>query len=238
MRFLIPLILWMLPLAAAAEPDPDGEPVEVMIIGTWHFKNSGLDVINIDGPNVLTAERQAELEEVVSRLMPFDPTLVALEQITEAPDYLISGFQDAPADIMATNPNERVQIGYRLAAAAGLSEVYGIDEQPSEGEPDYFPYGALVAHADATGRKDELDALISGYRDLVTLEKEKVFALTMSEALAEVNDGFLSSAQMYYATAIFDEGESQPSAELQGYWFMRNTKIWSKLLDVVEPGDR
>ncbi|MEM8713709.1 MAG: DUF5694 domain-containing protein, partial [Planctomycetota bacterium] len=38
--------------------------------------------------------------------------------------------------------------------------------------------------------------------------------------------------------ARFDEGEAQPAAELQAYWFMRNAKIFSKLDDVVEPGDR
>ena len=48
----------------------------------------------------------------------------------------------------------------------------------------------------------------------------------------------MSSPDFYYALSKFDQGEEQPAAELQAYWFMRNAKIWSKLLDVTEPGDK
>lgn len=32
--------------------------------------------------------------------------------------------------------------------------------------------------------------------------------------------------------------ESQPGAELNAYWYMRNAKIFGKLMKVVDPGDR
>ncbi|RFB03804.1 DUF5694 domain-containing protein [Parvularcula marina] len=239
MRLILSICLILLAaLPARAEPDPDGEPIEVMVIGTWHFKNSGADVINVDGPNVLEAERQQELADVVGRLMAFEPTIVALERVTEAPDYIIKGFHTSPPDIMATNPNERVQLGYRLATAAGLDDVYGIDEQPSDGEPDYFPFNKLMEHLGATGQMPVFQAMMDEIQSTVATEMEAISGLTIADGLIRVNEGLLSSPELYYLMASFDEGEAQPAAELQGYWFMRNTKIFSKLLDIAEPGDR
>ena len=60
----------------------------------------------------------------------------------------------------------------------------------------------------------------------------------MAELLYEVNTGPMSSAESYYEMFQFDRGEDQPASELQAYWFMRNAKIFSKLLQVTEPGDR
>ena len=56
--------------------------------------------------------------------------------------------------------------------------------------------------------------------------------------LLKMHQGPMSSPAFYYELAAFDVGEDQPAAELQAYWFMRNAKIWSKLRDVVKPGDR
>ena len=50
--------------------------------------------------------------------------------------------------------------------------------------------------------------------------------------------GFMSSPELYDQLQAFDAGEDQSAAELQGYWFMRNAKIWSKLMDVAQRGDR
>ena len=239
MRLLPVIGLFLLSIFPAhAKPDPEGDPIEIMVIGSWHFKTSGADVINVDGPNVLTPEHQKELEEVTDRLMAFRPTLVALEQETDAPGYVIEKYTDYSPAMLTEIPNERVQIGYRLAAAAGLSSVYGIDEQPSEGEPDYFPFNALMEHIGAIGEMEAFQEKLAGVQEMVAAEMEELSALPIADALVRANEGMLSSPEFYYALATYDEGETQPAAELQAYWFMRNAKIFSKLLDVAEPGDR
>jgi hypothetical protein len=46
------------------------------------------------------------------------------------------------------------------------------------------------------------------------------------------------NASFYYNLSKYDVAEDQPGAELQAYWFMRNAKIFSKIVDVTAPGDR
>ena len=58
-------------------------------------------------------------------------------------------FDDA---MLATKANEIVQIGYRTARLAGVKTVNGIDEQPKDGEPDYFPFDKVQEAATKFGQ--------------------------------------------------------------------------------------
>jgi len=95
-----------------------------------------------------------------------------------------------------------------------------------------------MAHAAASDQLDEVQEFLGQFEERAQLEMARLQTQTIPSALMEINSGFLSSPEFYYALQAFDEGENQPGAELQGYWFMRNAKIFSKLEDVSQPGDR
>lgn len=230
--------------ACATAPAPKApraatdRPIEVMVLGTWHFAGSDSNIVNADYASVLTPKRQAELEQVADLLAKFKPTAIIVERETAAPLYLDPKFETFSAADLKVKENEREQIGYRLAAKTGVARVYGIDEGSSEGEPDYYPYGKLVEHAAATGQKEKLDELIGGIQTRDAEEARRYATLTMREALIDMNADKARAGNLEYRFLTLDEGENQPGAELNGYWFMRNAKIFSKLIDVTKPGDR
>lgn len=224
------------PAATSAAQGP--APIEVMVVGTWHFAGSDSDIVSAKTGSVLTARRQQELDEVAERLAAFRPTVIVTERVTTPPDYVDPKYASFTLEDLAANENERVQIAYRLAAKAGVARVVGLDEQPSGGEPDYFPFGRLIEHAAATGQDQALNDMLAKVQSMVGAETARLSTLTMSEALVEANRGALSSPDFYYEILKFDAGEAQPAAELNAYWFMRNAKIFSKLVDVTKPGDR
>ena len=242
MRFsiltLIIAALWGCVSAPAQYAPRDANAVEVMVLGTWHFAGSSADVISASTDSVLSPARQADLEAVAARLAAFKPTVIVTERVTEAPRYIDPKFAEFSEKDLATNENERAQIAYRLAKTAGVTRVHGIDEQPAEGEPDYFPFDRVLDHANAVGRKAEIEAMIAATQAMVETEMARFSSMTIAEALIETNTGALSAPDFYYDLLTYDEGEAQPGAELNAYWFMRNAKIFSKLIDVVKPGDR
>ncbi|MEM7663661.1 MAG: DUF5694 domain-containing protein [Pseudomonadota bacterium] len=225
-------------VASAQEGTPPDKPIEVMVLGSYHFAGSKSDIINPEIGSVLTPERQKELQALADALSTFQPNIVVVERETEAPDYEDPIYLDYDKNMLATVANERVQIGYRLAKRAGVSRVLGINERTTEGEPDYFPFGTLVDHAEATEQAAKLEQLIQSAKLNIEEETARLQALTIPEALYEVNTGLISSPEVYYRMMELDTGEVQPAAELQAYWFMRNAKIFSKLVDVTEQGDR
>ena len=221
---------------ALDQASPDA--VHLMILGTYHMAGSSGDLINSKVDNVLSPRRQHELEAVADSLAAFHPTVVLTERVTKAPDYIDPYFATFTDAALKNEPNERVQVGYRLAKHAGVTRVHGIDEQPGPDEPDYFPFARLQQHAEATGQQDRLAAIIGSAQKMIAEESARARSLTIAEYLARINSGPQSAPDLYYALAELDIGEQQPAAELQAYWFMRNAKIWSKIRDVVRPGDR
>lgn len=130
---------------ARAEPPP----VKVMILGTYHFDNPGLDTHNLKADDVTTPRRQAELAELAVRIKRFKPTRVAVESAVDAADLKLAAYRAyVPADL-ATTRNERAQIGFRIAHDAGLADVYGIDEQSHT--IDYYPYDKVKVYAEHGG---------------------------------------------------------------------------------------
>lgn len=207
----------------------------VLILGTYHFGNPGLDLNNMKAEDVLSNARQSELEALTSTLAKFKPTAIMVEGI-RPPPYNDLAWQEFEQKDLMTIRNERVQIAYRLAHHLGLDRVYAVDEQPDDNEPDYFPYDNVAKLAKKQGRLSELENL-SGSGSFMRKLEEAQATSSIPELLKRVNGkGFTD--EFYWKIIRFGEGETQPGAELAAYWFMRNAKIFNKIEQVTRPGDR
>lgn len=233
------LVLLCLSLFASETAAGTPAPVQVMVLGTYHMGNPGLDLHNVQADDVLTSERQAQLAAVVEALAEFQPTVVAVERVTAPPSYVDQRYESFEPSTLGRERDERVQLGYRLARRAGLATVRGIDEQPTTGEPDYFPFERVQAGASRNGEDAALARLIEDSGRTVNDFARLQGGASVSELLIAANDlQRLADPSFYFALLALDAGEDQPGAELLGYWFMRNAKIAAKLADVVRPGDR
>ncbi|RIJ27505.1 hypothetical protein D1222_14000 [Henriciella algicola] len=223
------------PVSAQDAVKGESEPVQVMVLGVYHFDNPGLDVNNIETDNILSPNRQEELQVLGEALASFEPTAIALEIVSQPP-YLDAGFQSFEADDLLNEASEDVQIGYRVARIAGVDRVYAINEQPSGDEPDYFPFDRVSAFAERAGRQQEFTAL-ADMSDMVSQFEALQATSTIPELLKLHNSDWVPD-HFYWEIIGYGEGEEQPGAELAAYWFMRNAKIFNKLQQVTEPGDR
>ena len=222
--------------AKAAEP-----PVEVMVLGVWHFANPGQDLNNAKVEDVRSPRRQAELAEVAERLARFAPTKIAIEDQSTADDLTVPDYAGFTPARLLRDRNESIQIGYRLAARLRHTAVYGIDEQPGPGEPDYFPFDKVAAFAGKTGRMPWLGELQAPVQAQIADFERRQPKETMAELLASTNtpgeDAVLHRAG-YYQLLKLGNPEEQPGAELNALWYMRNAKIFAKLTQIAKPGDR
>ena len=238
-RFFAAFIaLAALPTVAQGQTIPPEKPVEVLLLGTYHFGNPGQDVNNMEVDDVTSARRQMELDRLADALARFQPNVVAVERVGEAPDYRDPVFPRFDDAMLAEIRDERVQIGYRLAREAGVERVYAVDEQPSDGERDYFPYGDIQAFLEARDRGDELTTL-SAPTQAAMAEFAKIEPhLSIAELLMQINGDLFEGGRFYQTMLLYGEGEDQPGPELLAGWFERNAKIFNKLAQVTRPGDR
>jgi hypothetical protein len=225
LRPLTALLLALSSLAAHADA-----PTRVLILGSYHMGNPGQDMINVRAADVLTPERQQQIEAVVDGLASFKPTHVAVEMPAEQaaaawPRYL--------AGELAEQRSEAIQIGFRLARREGLGQVHGIDV------PGPFPMDAVMAYAMETGQM----AAIQGGMAEVMARSQHLSTLSETDiaaALRLVNqrDTLAGDHGRYMALLRFGEGDRQPGVELMAAWTQRNLGMCARLVQQLAPGDR
>lgn len=225
---------------AASQPKTSVATTKVMVLGVYHLSNPGLDLRNIEADDPTSPRRQKELAALADALAQFRPTRVMLEYQTKGPDFDVPAYHQFTPEKLASDRDETVQIGFRLAQKAGLKSVQGIDEQGGEGEPDYFPFDKVEGWAKANGRKGDLDAaFVELDADLKVFneaqKRETIPALLLRRNTPEAVD---HDHRFYTRLMGFGDDVSQPGADLNAYWFMRNAKIFAKLMLASRPGDR
>ena len=240
LRLLAALAAFALPGAAMAQT-PDPAPIEVMVLGTYHMGNPGQDLHNARIDPVTTPAKQAELAAVAEALVRFQPTAIAIERVARnQSDMLDHRYPDfTPADLQ-TSPDERVQIGYRLAHRLGLERVYAIDEQDRDGQPSYFPFEDVQSWAVANGRSDALEAMSAQVGAMVADMETRQRTDTVAGLLRWMNTPERAAADQTFYTALlaFGAGDAQPGAILNGRWYTRNALIFARLMQAAKPGDR
>lgn len=212
----------------------DRAPVPVLVIGTYHMANPGIDWFNIEADDVLTEERQSEIEEVIRRLLKFEPTKVAVEGPFRDPQ-LAKRF----ANIANGAPmlrNEIDQLGIRLALAAEHSEIYGIDVQDVFFDPELETLAAKTPEHQASwtalqneGREvvEEISRFLQEHSVLETLRY-----LNSPEALRQNLAAYLD-----LILPIF-EPENYVGPDVVGNWYRRNLRIFANLTSIASNGDR
>lgn len=104
---------------------------EVMTLGTFHFNFPNLDVKQIsknDQIDVLEPRFQKEIEDIVSKIARFKPTIIVIERQPNKQHKTDSIFNQYLKGNYQLKRNEEEQIGFRLAKHMGLKKLYCVDE--------------------------------------------------------------------------------------------------------------
>jgi hypothetical protein len=223
----------LLPSLDAAAQVPGGEPAQVLVLGTYHFANPGLDVVKTEVADVLSPQKQAEIQGIVDAITRFRPTRIAVEHVPSSGARLDSLYRAYVAGSHALQRDETEQLGFRLAKSLGHERVYPIDHR---GE---FPFGEVMAYAQQ--HDPAFVGLVQQELGRITAESNRAHREnTIAEILRSSNDpGKLASGHgMYMRFARVGAGDSYVGANLLSKWYDRNIRIFTNIQRVAEPGER
>ena len=219
----------------------------IMILGSTHLANPGIDHFNTKMDDVLAPKRQREIEQLVEQLEAFKPTKIAFEI-----DHLNTGtqanYQGYLKGIYELNRSEGDQIGFRLAKEMGHSKVYSVDyfrDNPifrggiDWDLIDYRKFAEehnqehLLPPPPAEGKvtQDETDA--------TWIEAEKYVSIIDMYIRDNEPEGRRLSHQRYMRwIARVGLGDEYPGANwLSHIWYDRNLKIFVNLTRITESAD-
>lgn len=229
--------LLALPAAAgaqpAAAPAAAGKP-RVMILGTFHFEGSATDQISVTMGDVLTPERQAEIEDVVERLAGFAPTKIMVEALPAHEERLNAGYRAWRAGEEELTAHEADQIGMRLARRLGHDRIYAVDH------PQPMDFERLMGAAQAAGQRE----LLAWFQTTMTEVQRQVATVqaadrSILDALRFHNGDWAHAGNgLYLELARMGSAEDPAGAEEVGAWYERNLKIYANIARATRPGDR
>ena len=225
----------------------------IMILGSTHLANPGLDVFNFKMDDVLAPKRQSEIEQLVQQLKPFRPTKIALEQDPSRNAEINANYQGYLEGTYKLQRWEIDQIGFRLAKQMGHTKVCCVDHFRRD-DPmihldevdfnliDYFKFAKEHNQENLFPKIEEFsddDAKINKDNNGATwIEPNKYETLINMYRRINQSEGRRADHQVYLRMSKVGIGDQYPGANWVGHlWYARNLKIFVNLTRITESAD-
>ena len=225
-------LFWALAFAAPANAFAQGQgKAQVMILGTYHFANPGLDYVKSELDDHLSEKRQKQIAEVVELLAEFKPTKIAIEAPPEAKSPQ-ANYEAYLKGEYALKANESEQIGFRLAKQFGHAQLHQIDHKLD------MDMGAIMAAAQESGNRAFLELFQSTIAEVQDLQKRQT-TMTVRESLMMHNDPQLvaKGRDLYLQMARVRNAEQFVGADVLAGWYQRNFRIFTNLVQIIQSPD-
>lgn len=234
---LLPALTALALLAAPAAPAqcarqaPDTRVPQVLVLGTYHMGGSG-DRFATAADDILSAERQRQVEDVVNALACFRPTRIAVEIPVTEDSALNARYARYVAGRDTLLRSETYQIGFRLARRLGHARVYPVDYRMSE------DIGPVVQYAAAHGDTGFVN-LVQRFGVRMKAAGDSMPALPLTEILRRMNSpAYLDQEANYLRMARVGQDTTYVGADVVAARYRRNLRIYANLARVVGPGER
>ena len=225
---------------------------KVLLLGTFHFAYPNADILKFeDKVDMLSERRQAEIAEVVGRLLTFHPNKVALEGRLEDDTDVNQGYQAYRAGDFQLTVAEHHQLGFQVAAKMNHDRVYMIDElrgRPYMQDEELFQY-ARKRLGEAGAGLSEMQLWYSLQEGCVPEYAKRLMSYygrmlakqTLREHLLFLDSDERCAADhgLYLSWADSDPGDYTMPDHVAGWWYARNLRIFANLKRITEsPDDR
>lgn len=219
--------------AAPAHAQTSAPRAQVMILGTYHMDNPGLDYANATADDVLAPHRQAEIEAVAQALAEFRPTRIAIEAEPSRDSVWNARYQRYRRGEHQLTRDERDQIGLRLAAMLGNDRVYPVDYKLD------MDIGGVMQWAGQNGQGGVAQRMGATVQAVIADMNARMATTPVGAILAEANGARADSMHGWYMVlATVGRDSSYPGAREVANWYTRNLHIFANIARVAQPGER
>lgn len=214
---------------------PDQRP-SLLVLAMSHLHNLNLDAIDTENADVLTLERQNQLDEFVRQLATYKPTHIAIERDSREQADVDKIYSDYRTGRYQLTHHEAEQIGFRLARALGLERLHAVDyRELPPGDPTMYNWPEF---AERNGQGGILKSLLSPSRiPFPTLTTQNITAWILDTNRPEI---YARLHRMNFDIVMFGSEKEQPGAAwVSTSWYGRNLRIFRNLVNLTDrPDDR
>jgi len=227
---------FLLAFSVLAPVQPAAARAKVMILGVAHLvaKRDVHNSVFADSP--LSPKRQAQIEDVITRLARFHPTKVVIEAAMDNPVYA-ERYRQYLAGTFTLPENEIYQFGFRLAKRAGNATIYPVDTDGPQLYTEKSPEASVMApFLDKNFTKVSDPSFDAFLARSDALERNGTY-LDLLRYL-NTDTAIRANASWYSIFAGMGREADNAGAAYVAQWYVRNSYIFSNILSVIQPGDR
>lgn len=207
----------------------------ILVLGTHHFsgEDNG-DLFRSEQENMLSQQRQDEIQEVVDCLKNFRPTKVALEVLEKSEGILNDEYISYINENYTLGVNECDQIGYRLAKQCNLEQVHAVDwNENQEGVPEMSDLSGLE-------NGEQYEAALQIGQDMMSQMEAVLQNNTYKDFLLWLNDSeqVARGHELYMKMALAGSNDDPVGVLWTAkYWYFRNMLIYKNLVNLIDSGN-
>lgn len=207
---------------------------QVMLFGVFHFANPGHDFVKEKVIDVSTAKNQQYLENLTAKFAKQSPTHVMLEcdpALQEKYDRQFHSYLSGEHNLTIS---EGQQLGFRIAAKAGLAGIICYDETNV-----HFKGERLMEYLRTVSpeRKKLYDEKIQKIGELANYQYQ---TFSLGRLLKQRNSPSEDRENMnlYLMVNDLEAGEEFVGADASASWWHRNFRMYANIQAVAQPGTK
>lgn len=224
LRHSLFVVLAYVAISAVAQ---QGARKRIMVLGTFHFATNQ-DAIKHGEIDILSAQRQAELQELNDKLAAFAPDRIMVEwKVVADQPYVDSTYAEYLADRFTLRKNEVYQVGYRQARRFETGPPQCIDAD------GLFLFDTLNYAAAKSGRTAWFEAYMDSVVQLVMEQDSVRMHQPIIDGLRQLNsaEGTRTALAVngVFAAARLGPLGDDAGAEFLGQWYLRNIRMYANI---------
>lgn len=207
--------------------DAQEKKTQVLLLGSFHFHNPGLDVAKFEDANILSPKRQAEVMEVVEKIKQFRPDKIFVEIPVAGQSKLDSSFNQYKSGGQKLDASEIDQIAYRVAKELNHPGLYAVDYTGAN-----FPFDSLMQSATVAKQFEFLGMIKQTIEGVEKEFNESLKTKTVKEILLHHNSPEFVKMQVgiYFEFLIAGQKGNHVGSFLTSEWWRRNMIIYENVL--------
>ncbi|MGZ8551085.1 MAG: DUF5694 domain-containing protein [Chitinophagaceae bacterium] len=219
------LLLLLISGTITAQQTPD--KTQVLLLGTFHFDNPGLDVAKFENADVLSAKRQKEILEVVKQLKEFGPELIFIESEPIYQGYYDSLLKAYKSGQYPLKANETYQLGFRLAKELNMPNLTCVDYRDAD-----FPFDSLMKVMLDANQTDLAIQIKMAIDSIEKAHNHQIATLDIKNMLIQGNSKFVReiSTGFYFRLLKAGNKDNHVGSYLVSEWWRRNMVIYENIL--------
>lgn len=207
---------------------------QILLIGTFHYSNPGLDVAQLNSFNIMSEKSQKELEIMSDKIKKFGPDKIFVEWEYRKQADLDKFYNKNTDSLFKTNKSEITQLALRTAKKLNHKKLYGMNYYTS------FPYDSLMMAMEKANQKDLMEKNKVSTENFEKTHNEKISKNSLQEIMLYYNKKQAENENVQWYLEIANRAgnpDDFSGQSLVANWYKRNLYMYSFIQKLTESTD-